>query len=186
MDEFKRRVNDKGYVELYFPEHPMSNKGGWCLEHRRVLWEHSSPGDQPCYWCGWLLPWKVDNGRDNWKQCINVDHLNEDRQDNRITNLVPSCWWCNANRSWSRIAPLMWQRARREFLQVPPNERPAMILWLAARAEEGLKPAGPRDPTTGRAILGNAARGDKALQRLAEAFPNETIDLAELTDGPPA
>jgi hypothetical protein len=145
-------VNDKGYVESHEPDHPLAEKSGRLLEHRRVLYDHFGPADQPCYWCGWVLPWRHPSGH---KWCINVDHLNEDRQDNRVTNLVPSCWYCNANRSWSRIAPLVWLRLIRShhITTVHPAERESAILRLARRlndymAAEVVLPEASTTPTS--------------------------------------
>ena len=124
----------KGYVEEYNPDHLLTRQTGWVLQHRSVLYDACGSSDQPCYWCGHCIPWKTGN----WKTSVNVDHLNEDRTDNRLTNLVPSCWWCNVNRSWSRIAPRTWHRARCTFSDLPPQERPNMIFWLAQWAEIGV------------------------------------------------
>lgn len=167
----KTRINDKGYVQEHLPGHPMDpggRQGGWVLQHRRVLYDHLGPEDQPCYWCGHVIPWRDAGG---FRHCVNVDHLNEDRTDNRVTNLVPSCWWCNANRSWSRVAPTLWARARRELTDVPPNERQSGILWLAEQAEQAV-----RKSNTGRAVLGgHAVKPTSPIDRLAAAFPGSEV-----------
>jgi hypothetical protein len=137
------RLNDKGYTELYLPDHPLiqhsrRNQGkGWVLEHRLILWHHLGPNDQPCHWCGWQLPWTSPAG---YKHCINVDHLNADRLDNRTDNLVPACWYCNANRSWADIAPGLWATMLRQFRHIDPNERPSAIRWMAQYAERYVNP----------------------------------------------
>jgi len=41
-----------------------------------------------CYWCGLSLDWPI----------AVVDHLNEDKADNRLENLVISCNNCNRAR----------------------------------------------------------------------------------------
>lgn len=33
-------MNDKGYVDLYRPGHPLARGSGWVGEHRLVAWEH--------------------------------------------------------------------------------------------------------------------------------------------------
>lgn len=134
----ERRVNEKGYVELTMPDHPLAQRNGIVLEHRLVLWSATGGRDQRCYWCGWLLPWRHEEGQ---RHCINVDHLNERRDDNDLKNLVPSCWYCNANRSWSRFAPLTWRELIETYRDLDPNERPSAIIWLAERAETGLENA---------------------------------------------
>jgi hypothetical protein len=129
----KGRTTTKGYLEVPDDEHPMSNKG-WVLHHRKVLFDALGPDDQPCHWCGWVLPWRHENGA-LW--CINVDHLDADRQNNLVENLVPSCWCCNANRAWKHLAPKVWKQLLRTFRDVPPWER-KVIPWLAIELDRRL------------------------------------------------
>jgi hypothetical protein len=60
------RINHRGYVVLYEPEHPMSNKQGYLLEHRKVA----------ARMVGRMLT--TDEV---------VHHLNEIKTDNRPENL---------------------------------------------------------------------------------------------------
>lgn len=59
-----RRMSD-GYIKLWQPDHPYANKG-WVLEHRWLMEQH----------LGWLLGPHEE-----------VDHINEQRDDNRLENL---------------------------------------------------------------------------------------------------
>lgn len=36
----KRRVRPDGYIDLWWPDHPLSRKDGYIFEHRAVAWEH--------------------------------------------------------------------------------------------------------------------------------------------------
>lgn len=83
-----RYTNTRGYVRLLVRDHPLAHIGGCVLEHRAVMYDALGEGPHPCYWCGTVLDW----------QDISVDHLNEDKTDNRRTNLVLSCNDCNLMR----------------------------------------------------------------------------------------
>ena len=62
----KKTINSKGYVRIYFPDHPKSDKWGYILEHDLIM---------ECYIGRWL--------RDNEI----VHHKNDIKTDNRISNL---------------------------------------------------------------------------------------------------
>jgi len=85
--------------------HPLAKKGV-VYEHRYVLYDAIGEGPHPCHHCGKnLVDWNV----------IYVDHLDTDRINNHISNLVPSCQSCNVKRAytaeqWSEIAR---ERAKR-------------------------------------------------------------------------
>jgi len=81
-------ITNTGYVTIYKPEHPLAWKQGRVFEHRVVLYDHYGPGEQECFWCGKKLLW-VD---------VIGDHLNENKQENVISNLVISCNDCNRAR----------------------------------------------------------------------------------------
>ncbi len=84
-----RYVTGAGYIKLYKPQHPLADSFGNVFEHRYVVYENHSGDTLSCFWCGqYLLSWDT----------IIIDHLNEDKQDNRAANLVISCNNCNRAR----------------------------------------------------------------------------------------
>jgi len=83
------------YKILYKPDHPLA-VDGTVSEHRLVLYGAIGPGEHKCNWCGRVVQWQV--GRRRNKFTLVVDHVNEDRGDNRRSNLVPSCNYCNTSR----------------------------------------------------------------------------------------
>lgn len=60
------RINDKGYVLVWEPEHPNKSQGGWQFEHRLVVEKL----------IGRLLTTEEQ-----------VDHINQNKMDNRAENL---------------------------------------------------------------------------------------------------
>lgn len=85
-----------GYRMLTGQIHPLA-RGGEVMEHRKVLYDNIGPGPHECHWndrfgCGKTeLSW--------WGQGLVVDHLDENKLNNNLENLVPSCNMCNLHRS---------------------------------------------------------------------------------------
>lgn len=86
-------VNGDGYVIFGKQIHPLAGAQGKLLEHRQVLYDAIGPGPHPCKWCSKMLTWKGTPGLR-----INVDHLDFDRVNNVLLNLVVSCLDCNTKR----------------------------------------------------------------------------------------
>lgn len=61
-----KKTRSDGYVSIYFPDHPKSNKDGYIMEHDLVM---------ECYIGRWLKEDEI------------VHHKNKKRNDNRIENL---------------------------------------------------------------------------------------------------
>ena len=85
-----RRVDSRGYVSIKAPDHPLTpdRSNGWVYEHRALLYDRIGDGPHQCHWCGKRLGWRD----------LVVDHLNEDKSDNRDTNLLATCSPCNRAR----------------------------------------------------------------------------------------
>lgn len=62
-----KKVRSDGYIGLFFPEHPNSTRDGYIMEHRFVMEKHL--------------------GRELKSEEV-VHHINHDRKDNRIENLM--------------------------------------------------------------------------------------------------
>lgn len=84
-------------IRAFCHDHPLSYVGGQVAEHRRVLFDSIGPGAHPCHWCQTEVTWQVKqyNRRGN----LVVDHVDGDRWNNALENLVPSCGRCNSRRA---------------------------------------------------------------------------------------
>lgn len=80
--------------------HPLAHASGRAYEHRVVLYDAIGPGPHACHWCDTMVDW-VPKGTPGELQ---PDHLNNQGDDNRIENLVPSCRSCNGARGSQRRA----------------------------------------------------------------------------------
>lgn len=89
------RINASKYRLITLRDHPIATPSGRSYEHRFVLYEEIGPGWHSCHWCSRPVTWDQRTGPD----ALEVDHLNEVRDDNRIENLVASCGRCNGARS---------------------------------------------------------------------------------------
>lgn len=80
-----RSKTSAGYTILRAATHPLATTNKSVAEHRVVMYEKFDGECPACYWCGMALSWKT----------AVVDHLNENKSDNRSENLVVSCNKCN-------------------------------------------------------------------------------------------
>lgn len=91
-----------GYLLAYAPDHPLA-KGARAYEHRIVYYDAHGEGPFDCNWCGKRVGWED----------MHVDHVNADRADNRLENLVASCPTCNQARGAEKMRRTKRARARK-------------------------------------------------------------------------
>lgn len=130
-------MGDK-YKRQSAPDHPLAMANGQVAIHRQTLFDHLHPHHpdpyqtyNKCHWCNWPQYWRTfetTKGQAS-TSCINVDHLDGNRTNNTIDNLVPSCSWCNTNRT--KLQQHLFQIIATLYSQIPPKKRPALI-YIAA------------------------------------------------------
>jgi hypothetical protein len=77
-----------GYIVENKPSHPLSGATGHVYMHRRVYYDAHGPGPFQCHWCSTPLGWDA----------LHIDHIDENKKNNTVSNLVPSCCVCNTAR----------------------------------------------------------------------------------------
>lgn len=108
-----RSKHSSGYIVIIDAAHPLAVRGR-VFEHRKVLFASIGPGQHPCHWCATPVEW-MKKGTAKRGSLV-ADHLDGDKANNLITNLVPSCARCNWSRgllmSWvskHKDDPVLWQ-----------------------------------------------------------------------------
>lgn len=96
-------------------------KSNIVYQHREVLREHIGEGPHNCHHCNTPISWSTRNNRspEGWKGVLVVDHLDHDRQNNDISNLVASCQSCNMSRRMAYIHRTKRLRAEAEGKELP-------------------------------------------------------------------
>lgn len=97
-----RHATQHGYVLVNRPDHPMATAkdGKWGYEHRVVLYDAIGPGWHSCNWCGRMVTWDKTYAKDDASEALVVDHVDGNKANNDLANLVASCQLCNVRRSW--------------------------------------------------------------------------------------
>jgi hypothetical protein len=89
------QVSTSGYVAIYLPDHPLADATGRLYEHQMVLFDALGDGPRQCKWCGVTVYWQ--SGYHSPDRLV-VDHLDHNKLNNDLFNLVPSCNPCNIAR----------------------------------------------------------------------------------------
>lgn len=107
-----RSMQSNGYIKIYNSDHELAvNRSVY--EHRQILFDAIGRGPHTCHWCGGSIDWVKG-------KCVTgslvPDHINGNKSDNNISNLVPACNTCNGLRglfmTWVRKHkddPWLWQ-----------------------------------------------------------------------------
>lgn len=98
-------VHSAGYLVDRAPGHPLATEGNraYVYQHRRVFYEAHGEGPFNCHWCGVVVGWSD----------MHVDHVDADKQNNELANLVASCPRCNQARGLPKLRRSMAERRGR-------------------------------------------------------------------------
>lgn len=94
-----RHQSTNGYMLHRRRDHPLARPSGIVFVHRTVLYDAIGPGSHPCHWCGVSLWW--EHKYPTQMTALIVDHVDGDRTNNDLANLVPCCHRCNISRAFA-------------------------------------------------------------------------------------
>lgn len=94
------------YVHITDHDHPLADKRGRVLEHRRVLFDLIGPGEHPCFHCGRTVEW-LTTRHTKGSNALVVDHIDNDPTNNRPENLLPSCLACNTRSKGNHLSTVL-------------------------------------------------------------------------------
>lgn len=105
-----------------YRNHILAAKDGRIKESRFVFYEANKEIELFCHWCNMPLIWRVGNEQSKHENSVCVDHLDRNEENNDISNLVPSCRECNANRHKNgRRKPTSCPECGKQFIKRSPK-----------------------------------------------------------------
>lgn len=155
-----------GYVLVPAAGHPRALGGYRAYEHRVVFTDAHGEGPFNCHWCSKVVTWSD----------MHVDHVDADKANNDLSNLVASCADCNQRRGHEKIRET-WRkrngvtingvtRTLNEWAEVVGLRRSSIVArlkagWDIERAV--FEPRGKFGPKQCNQIKSDTARGQLRL-----------------------
>ncbi|WP_440863193.1 HNH endonuclease [Symbiopectobacterium purcellii] len=94
-----------GYLLVYAPNHPLACGTSRVYEHRLVYYDKHGAGPFRCHWCCKSVNWDT----------LHIDHLDNCKTNNELTNLVASCPVCNQKRGRAKMRQTMRKKSHRRY-----------------------------------------------------------------------
>lgn len=117
----RRYLLTNGYVGIGGSQHELTSSNGYLLEHRQVLFDAIGYGPHSCHWCAKPVDWVKGPLRKGHLDGVLVpDHLDGDKTNNVLANLVPACHRRNL--------------ARGSFMKWVHEHKDDPILWAMYQA----------------------------------------------------
>lgn len=98
-------THSHGYVLVNAPDHCLSRNSNRAYEHRIVYHSHYGDGPFDCHWCGTQVTWDD----------VHIDHLDDCKTNNAVSNLVASCAVCNQKRGSEKMKATHRRKSHRRY-----------------------------------------------------------------------
>ena len=92
----KTYTHTEGYIVEHAPGHRLANSSDEVFQHRRVFYDANGEGPFECFGCGKEVTW----------ESMHIDHRDEVRTNNELSNLRASCPPCNTARGKTKISDI--------------------------------------------------------------------------------
>jgi hypothetical protein len=86
-------VHSNGYLIDRADHHALSMDGRTVYQHRKVYYDAHGAGPFQCHWCNKDIDWSF----------MHIDHVDTDKRNNDVSNLVASCPICNTSRGTEKM-----------------------------------------------------------------------------------
>lgn len=95
-------LHSNGYVRVYVPGHRLlfTHVGNYEYKHRVVYFNQHGAGPFTCHWCSAVITWND----------MHIDHVDSNKTNNDISNLVAACARCNQSRGIPKMRKTMNDR----------------------------------------------------------------------------